>query len=115
MRAILSLSFLDILFLRCCPVVTNSPCTLHAPMRFVPVLSPSGTVQCAEQTALGIGTAHHDCCRGTELTHLASGDEAMFRGHCLVNVGSPMSPSGRISFPSFCDSIAGTLSRMTRP
>src|SRR3984893_8834700 len=96
MRAILSLSFLNIPFLRCCRVVTNS----HAPMRFVPVLSPSGTIQCAEQTALGIGTAHHDCCRGTELTHLASGDEAMFLGHCLVNSRMLMRPFGRISFPS---------------
>ena len=55
-----------------------------------------GTVQCAEQTALGIGTAHDDCCRGTELTHLASGDEAMFLGHCLVNSCMWMRPFGRM-------------------
>src|SRR3984893_4663825 len=112
MRAILSLSFLNIPFLRCCRVVTNS----HAPMRFVPVLSPSGTIQCAEQTALGIGTAHHDCCRGTELTHLASGDEAMFLGHCPVNgYWMIMRPFGRISFPCCCASIAGDFEIDERP
>src|ERR1700675_1918158 len=69
MRAILSLSLLDILLLR--------------------------------------GTAHHDCCGGTEVTYLASGDEAMFLGHCLLNRWMLMRPVGRTTFPACCDAIAG--------
>jgi hypothetical protein len=69
-------------------------------MRFVPALSPSATAQRTEQTALGIDTAHHDCCRGAELVYLAVGDEAVFFGHCPVNSWMLMRPFGRISFPS---------------
>jgi hypothetical protein len=84
MRAILSLSFLDILYPPLLPSCNELPmprCILH-----------QHSVLQELRTIIAVG--------GTELIYLAAGDEAMFPGHCPANSWMLMRPVGRINFRS---------------